>query len=102
MIPIRHFGFKNNILIDPDLALLGQCLINGYDLESKDIWYRETDDNLELAVVLSYTRDIRSIHSLIKIDSTLEGLRSRNFLIGEIRPAVATYALISIRKGVSK
>lgn len=109
MIPIKKLGFetlktKGLEHLDQDMLDLCLCIRNAWSLENQDIWYRETSHAFEFCVVLSYSRDRKSFETLIRIDDVLVGLRARNFAVGEIRPAEASYVLISIfkDKGVSK
>ena len=105
MIPIKKLGFKTlkelgTEHLDQDMLDLCLCIRNAWELENQDIWFRETSHAFEFAIVLSFTRDRKSFETLIIVDEVLENFRSRDFALGEIKPDVANYALISIFKEV--
>lgn len=103
MIPIKKLGFKT--LKECGTAELSQpmldlclCIRNAWRLENQDIWFRKTTHAFEFSVVLSHTRDRKSFETLICIDEALTEFRTLDFAIGEIKPSVASFVLISIFK----
>ena len=107
MIPIKKLGFKTlkelgTKHLDQDMLDLCLCIRQGFNRENQDIWYRETSHAFELAVCDGMYLDRQAIISLIKCDEVLKNLRTRNFAVGEIKPDVANYTLISIFKNISR
>ena len=107
MIPIKKLGFKTlkelgTKHLDQDMLDLCLCIRQGFNRENQDIWYRETSHAFELAVCDGMYLDRQAIISLIKCDKVLKTLRTRNFAVGEIKPDVANYTLISIFKNISR
>ena len=107
MIPIKKLGFKTlkelgTKHLDQDMLDLCLCIRQGFSRENQDIWYRETTHAIEFAVCDGMYLDRQAIISLIKCDEVLKNLRTRNFAVGEIKPDVANYTLISIFKNISR
>lgn len=102
MIPIRFLKFQtyseSSSIVDLDLLCLCLCIKNAWGLEDRDLWLREVENNIELAFVLSFTRDLKSVHTLIAIDEMLAAFRKRKFNVGEIKPQLASYCLITLEK----
>ena len=107
MIPIKKLGFKTlkelgTAHLDQDMLDLCLCIRQGFGRENQDIWYRETSHAFELAVCDGMTLNRQAITSLITCDEILNKLRSRDFAVGEIKPDVANFTLISIFKTISR
>lgn len=107
MIPIKKLGFKTlkelgTKHLDQDMLDLCLCIRQGFNRENQDIWYRETSHAFEFAVCDGMTLDKRAVISLIKCDEVLKNFRTRDFAIGEIKPDVANFILISIFKNISR
>lgn len=107
MIPIKKLGFKTlkelgTSHLDQDMLDLCLCIRQGFSRENQDIWYRETSHAFEFAICDGMILGRSAIISLIKCDEILSGLRSRDFAVGEIRPDVANFTLISIFKTISR